>query len=232
MAMNDPVRDHRLSAGGAECQDRRADRRLRRARHGRYEGRRLYRHREYSRSIWKRARSGCTPRRPWSRTWCSWALPSRKARQPLTHNNTKGMVRAFDVRTGKMLWTFHTIPKKGEFGYDTWLNDSADINGNTGVWTGITVDHRTRHRLSAGRGSDQRLLWRRTAGQQSLRRQPGVRRSEDRQAQVVLPDRPSPDVGLRSLFAADARRHHRGRPRDQGRGACPARNRSSMYLIA
>jgi quinoprotein glucose dehydrogenase len=57
-----------------------------------------------------------------------------------THNNTKGLVRAFDVRTGKMLWTFNTIPRPGEFGSDTWENDSWAVNGNTGVWTGITVD--------------------------------------------------------------------------------------------
>jgi quinoprotein glucose dehydrogenase len=60
--------------------------------------------------------------------------------QPETHNNTKGIIRAWDVKTGKQLWAFHTIPQKGEFGYDTWLNGSADSNGNTGVWTGITVD--------------------------------------------------------------------------------------------
>src|SRR5580704_10956695 len=60
--------------------------------------------------------------------------------QPETHNNTKGIVRGYDVKTGKQLWAFHTIPQKGEFGYDTWLNGSADSNGNTGVWTGITVD--------------------------------------------------------------------------------------------
>jgi quinoprotein glucose dehydrogenase len=58
----------------------------------------------------------------------------------VTRNNTKGLVRAFDVRTGKLSWTFHTIPKKGEFGYDTWENGSADYNGNTGVWTQITAD--------------------------------------------------------------------------------------------
>jgi quinoprotein glucose dehydrogenase len=57
-----------------------------------------------------------------------------------THNNTKGLVRAFDVHTGKMLWTFNTIPRPGEFGSDTWENDSWAVNGNTGVWTGITVD--------------------------------------------------------------------------------------------
>src|SRR5947208_1127930 len=57
-----------------------------------------------------------------------------------THNNTKGLVRAFDVRTGKLLWTFNTIPRPGEFGNDTWLNDSWKNNGNTGVWSQITVD--------------------------------------------------------------------------------------------
>jgi quinoprotein glucose dehydrogenase len=57
-----------------------------------------------------------------------------------THNNTKGQVRAFDVRSGKMLWAFNTIPRPGEFGNDTWLNNSWATNGNTGVWTQITVD--------------------------------------------------------------------------------------------
>src|SRR5215475_564168 len=57
-----------------------------------------------------------------------------------THNNTKGQVRAFDVKSGKLLWTFNTIPKPGEFGNDTWGNNSWATNGNTGVWTQITVD--------------------------------------------------------------------------------------------
>ncbi len=52
----------------------------------------------------------------------------------------KGYVRAFDVRTGKRLWIFHTIPMKGEFGYDTWLNGSAEHTGNTGMWTQTSVD--------------------------------------------------------------------------------------------
>jgi len=57
-----------------------------------------------------------------------------------SHNNTKGQVRAFDVKSGKLLWTFNTIPKPGEFGNDSWLNNSWATNGNTGVWTQITVD--------------------------------------------------------------------------------------------
>jgi glucose dehydrogenase len=57
-----------------------------------------------------------------------------------THNNTKGLARAFDARTGRLIWTFNTIPKPGEFGGDTWLDNSWAVNGNTGVWTQITVD--------------------------------------------------------------------------------------------
>ncbi len=60
--------------------------------------------------------------------------------QPATQNNTKGLVRGWDVKTGQLLWTFHDVPMKGEFGYDSWKENSADYNGNTGVWTGITVD--------------------------------------------------------------------------------------------
>src|SRR5437773_345153 len=57
-----------------------------------------------------------------------------------THNNTKGLVRAWDAKTGKLLWTFNTIPRPGEFGNDTWEKESWAINGTTGVWTQITVD--------------------------------------------------------------------------------------------
>ncbi len=58
----------------------------------------------------------------------------------VTRNNTKGLVRAFDARTGKLLWTFNTIPRPGEFGNETWENGSWAYNGNTGVWTQMTVD--------------------------------------------------------------------------------------------
>jgi quinoprotein glucose dehydrogenase len=54
--------------------------------------------------------------------------------------NAKGLARAFDVRTGKMLWRFNTIPKPGEFGNDTWENGSWEWTGNTGIWAPITVD--------------------------------------------------------------------------------------------
>ena len=57
-----------------------------------------------------------------------------------THDNTKGLVRAFDVRTGKKLWQFNTIPRPGEYGSETWENGSWAANGNVGVWSEISVD--------------------------------------------------------------------------------------------
>jgi quinoprotein glucose dehydrogenase len=59
---------------------------------------------------------------------------------PASKTNAKGFVRGFDVHTGKRLWIFHTIPRSGEVGYDTWQKDSASYTGNTGVWGQITVD--------------------------------------------------------------------------------------------
>ncbi len=54
--------------------------------------------------------------------------------------HVKGYVRGYDARTGKRLWIFHTIPKKGEFGYETWLNGSAEYTGNTGNWCQNSAD--------------------------------------------------------------------------------------------
>src|SRR5260370_27132264 len=49
----------------------------------------------------------------------------REGMTPKSMRNNKGSLPGFDVRTGKRLWIFHTIPKKGEVGSDTWLRDSA-----------------------------------------------------------------------------------------------------------
>ncbi len=54
--------------------------------------------------------------------------------------NAKGLVRAFDIRTGKQIWRFNTIPLPGEFGNNTWENGSWEWSGNNGVWTQITAD--------------------------------------------------------------------------------------------
>ena len=64
----------------------------------------------------------------------------RAGNAPRTKTNAKGYVRGFDVKTGRRLWIFHTIPLPGEFGNDTWENDSWSYTGNAGVWAPFSVD--------------------------------------------------------------------------------------------
>jgi quinoprotein glucose dehydrogenase len=59
---------------------------------------------------------------------------------PTRTEMTPGDVQAFDARTGKLRWTFHNPPAKGEFGYDTWENGAADYSGNANVWTNMSAD--------------------------------------------------------------------------------------------
>jgi quinoprotein glucose dehydrogenase len=61
---------------------------------------------------------------------------------PETHPAPPGDIRAFDVRTGALRWTFHTIPRPGEFGYDTWPKDAWKDAGAANNWTGMTVDQK------------------------------------------------------------------------------------------
>lgn len=53
-----------------------------------------------------------------------------------------GFVRAYDVRSGKLRWSFHTIPQPGEFGYDTWPKDAWTYIGGANSWSGITLDEK------------------------------------------------------------------------------------------
>ena len=119
-----------------------------------------------------------------------------------THNNTKGLVRAFDARTGKLLWTFNTIPRPGEFGNDTWENQSWDrtatpASGRRSPWTQKPASSTCRSKLRPP--TNTAATGRATASSATDR----VRRPQDRRAQVALPDRPSPDLGLRHLVGAD-----------------------------
>jgi quinoprotein glucose dehydrogenase len=59
---------------------------------------------------------------------------------PETLPGSPGDIRAFDVNTGAMRWTFHTIPHPGEFGYDTWPPNAYKISGGANAWAGLSVD--------------------------------------------------------------------------------------------
>ena len=56
------------------------------------------------------------------------------------YGSPPGDVRAYDVRTGALVWTFHTIPRPGEFGYDTWPPDAWKYAGGANTWGDVTVD--------------------------------------------------------------------------------------------
>jgi len=60
--------------------------------------------------------------------------------RPMSPDMPPGHVRGYDVKTGALKWVFHTIPQAGEFGNDTWENDSWKNTGNTNVWAPMSVD--------------------------------------------------------------------------------------------
>jgi quinoprotein glucose dehydrogenase len=56
--------------------------------------------------------------------------------------STPGDIRAFNINTGKLEWTFHVIPKPGEFGYDTWPEGARQRNGGANCWAGMALDNK------------------------------------------------------------------------------------------
>jgi quinoprotein glucose dehydrogenase len=62
---------------------------------------------------------------------------------PSSKTAVPGWVRAYDARTGALKWTFHTVPQAGDFGVETWEDNSWQYTGNTGVWTPFSADPAT-----------------------------------------------------------------------------------------
>ena len=124
--------------------------------------------------------------------------------------NNKGYVRGFDVRTGKRLWIFHTIPMQGRIRLrhlartDRPNTPATPACGRRSRWTSSSAWSICRwNRPPATIYGGHR------PGQQSLRRKPGVRGSEDRPAQVALPVRAPSALGHGYFLRADPRRHQR-----------------------
>ena len=61
-------------------------------------------------------------------------------RNPETLPAPPGDIRAYDVRTGALHWSFHTIPHPGEFGYETWPKEAWKISGAANNWAGMAID--------------------------------------------------------------------------------------------
>ena len=82
-------------------------------------------------------------------------------------------VRGFDAQTGKLLWTFHVVPRPGEFGNDTWGNDSWKIAGDLGAWNPMTADEELGLRLHSADLADRCVVRRLEAGRQPVRQYAG-----------------------------------------------------------
>ena len=63
-----------------------------------------------------------------------------------------GYIRAFNIKTGKLAWVFHTIPLPGEYGYETWPKDAYKKMGGANCWAGLVLDEKRGH-VYAGTGS-------------------------------------------------------------------------------
>ncbi len=68
----------------------------------------------------------------------------RTGGRPRSRMNVKGDIRGYDARTGEQLWTFHTIPERGEVGYESWLG-GIEFTGNSGVWAPMSGDPELGH---------------------------------------------------------------------------------------
>ena len=131
---------------------------------------------------------------------------------PATKEYPRGDVTGYDVRTGKRLWTFHSIPAQGRAsGTTPGAATPPEYTGSTNVWTLMSADEELGLRLPAVWHADQRLLRRPSPGRQPFadRSWPWTRRTGKRR--VALPGGASRAVGLRLAGRADARRHHRRR---------------------
>ena len=102
----------------------------------------------------------------------------------------KAMCAASTCKTGKRKWIFHTIPRKGEFGYDTWITPGqAEAAGNTGVWAPMSADPELGLVYVAVELPQTDTTGHHPRRPRPVRRNAGGARHRDRPAQVALPDR-------------------------------------------
>ena len=138
---------------------------------------------------------------------------------PLANEMPPGDVRGFDVRTGKQLWQFRSIPVEGEFGNQTWNEGSWKTTGGANVWTLISADDELGYvYLPFGTPSNDYFGGRRP-GDGLFGESSGLPGCAYRQAHLALPDGPPRSMGLRSTCRAQPHRHPGGREAGQGRCA-------------
>ena len=143
-----------------------------------------------------------------------------------------GDVRAWDIHTGKLVWTFRSIPRAGRE-VQRHLGGRQLEEPNRRQRLGLHHRRRpARHRLHAVRRAVGRSVRRRSRGRQSLQLEPRRGRRQHRQVPLALPGRAPRHLGRRRRQPAGADRREAARPHDPGRGRRSARSGCSSCWIA
>ena len=127
-----------------------------------------------------------------------------------------GWTRGWDVRTGKLKWTFHTVPRPGEFGNDTWEDDSWAYTGKVSGWTIYSADEELGYVYLPLNTAAPDYYGGHRLGDGLFGESIALPRCRDRQAGLALPVRAPWAVGLRSAGRAEPARRHRKRAENQG----------------
>ncbi len=156
----------------------------------------------------------------------------REGMTPKSMRNNKGYVRGFDVRTGKRLWIFHTIPDEGRARLRHLGERSAEYTGNTGVWTQITVDEQLGLVYLPVESPTGDYYGGHRPGNNLYGESLVCVDLKTGAAQVALPVGAPSAVGHGHLLGAAAGRHQRGRHARSKRSRSPPSRASCMCSIA
>ena len=149
-------------------------------------------------------------RRPSSSTASSSsATPPSRATTRRASRTCPGDILAYDARTGKHLWKFHVIPRPGEFGHETWLNNAWSYTGDVSSWAPMSADHERGIVYIPTNPPTIDYFGGFRPGREPVRHQRHRARREDRQARLALPDGPQRSVELRPAERADPREPER-----------------------
>ena len=134
--------------------------------------------------------------------------------QEIPSKGPSGAVRAFDARTGQLVWRFDTVPGPGQIGHDTWEADSWKDRSGTNAWSIMSVDVERGIVFLPPLGSPSYDFYGADRkGTRAIRQLTGGVECRQRQAPVVLPDGTSRSLGLRPAGAAQS-----GDPAPRGTG--------------
>ncbi len=120
------------------------------------------------------------------------------------YGSPPGDVRAYDVRTGRLVWTFHTIPRPGEYGFESWPRESAAYAGGANTWGDITVDTKNAIVFLPTGSPTHDLYGADRAGNNLFGNCLIALERTHRSTAVAFPDRASRPLGLRPRRCAEA----------------------------